>query len=630
MCGIAGLLRLPVLSPTDSATVKTMTDCLAHRGPDGSGHYVGEGVVHGHRRLSIIDLATGDQPFLSADRQLALVYNGELYNYLEIRAELKALGRTFRSESDTEVILQAYEEWGTDCLAKFNGMWAFALWDARTRSLFCARDRLGEKPFFYAEHAGAFVFGSEIKALFAAGQAREVDEEVLDAILCFGYLPAPYTTYKGVRKLPAGCYLIAKGGRVEVRRYWQMPSFPAEALRTDVARIHEEFAALFADSVRLRMRSDVPVGAFLSGGLDSAAVVAAMSRESQQRVRTCTIGFDGGTDERHLARLVAQRFNTEHSEAVVGREDAEALLHRLAWHFDEPFADTSSLPSYVVSRIARELVTVVLTGDGGDEVLGGYPVHQSEKLASFWQRLAPPIRVPLGKVSMAALDVASAAGIRGAQRARRVLDGAEGDFVSRLERKQIGFSAAQRTALLGGNARVRPAREFIAEALASCQARDGIGLLNFWLHTVALPERYLCKVDRSSMAHSLEARVPFLDPRLVELMAGVSAAVKMPKFTRKAVLRETLGRELPPALLTAAKRGFDPPLAAWVERGGTDWPAILRPLEQAGLFVSAALSEAGRAAPGGRPPMGLWALSMLAVQLAAPPRAAAAPQGAPA
>ena len=627
MCGIAGLLRTSGLLPTDSVTVTAMTDCLAHRGPDGSGQYVGEGVVLGHRRLSIIDLATGDQPFVSADRRLALIYNGELYNYLEIRTELKALGRTFRTESDTEVILQAYEEWGTDCLARFNGMWAFALWDSRSQALFCARDRLGEKPFFYAERSGAFTFGSEIKALFAAGQPREVNEEMLDAILCFGYLPAPYTTYHGVRKLPAGCFLVAAEGRVEVRRYWQMPSFPAAALRTDTARINAQFAELFEDSVRLRMRSDVPVGAFLSGGLDSASVVAAMSAHSERRVRTCTIGFEGGSDERQLARLVAQRFNTEHSEAVVGREHAEGLLHRLAWHFDEPFADTSSLPSYVVSKIARELVTVVLTGDGGDEVLGGYPVHQSEKLASMWQQLPKPIRGVASTVSEAVLAVAMAAGVRRARRARRLLDGANEDFISRLERKQIGFSAPQRRALIGGNTRVRPAREFIAEALAGCEAQDGIGLLNFWLHTVALPERYLCKVDRSSMAHSLEARVPFLDPRLVELMAGVSPAVKMPGVTRKAVLRDTIGRQLPEPLLKASKRGFDPPLAAWVGRGETDWSAILRPLEQAGMFVSAALADAGRSMPDGRPPMGLWALSMLAVQLASPPRIGPAPHG---
>jgi asparagine synthase (glutamine-hydrolysing) len=618
MCGIAGLLRPQGPLPTDSATVTAMTDSLAHRGPDGSGQYVGEGVVLGHRRLSIIDLATGDQPFLSADRQLALVYNGELYNYLEIRAELKKLGRTFRTESDTEVILQAYEEWGSDCLARFNGMWAFALWDARKRLLFCARDRLGEKPFFYAEHAGAFLFGSEIKALFAAGQPREVDEELLDAILCFGYLPAPHTTYKGVRKLPAGCYLAVTNGRITIDRYWQMPSYPAAELRTDAARVKEEFAELFADSVRLRMRSDVPVGAFLSGGLDSASVVAAMSAHSAQRVRTCTIGFDGGSDERALARLVARRFGTEHTEAVVGREHAEDLLQRLAWHFDEPFADTSSLPSYIVSKIARALVTVVLTGDGGDEVLGGYPVHQSEKLVSMWQGLAGPVRASLGMISSVALSAGAAVGVHAARRARRVLDGANQDFISRLEGKQIGFSVAERRALLGDNPRVRPAREFITEALAGCRASDGLGLLNYWLHTVALPERYLCKVDRSSMAHSLEARVPFLDPRLVELMAAVGPSVKMPGFTRKAVLRDTIGRQLPEPLLKASKRGFDPPLGAWLDGGGSDWSAFLRPLEGSGLFVSAALSAAGRVTRTGRPPMGLWALSMLAVQMGTP------------
>ncbi len=405
---------------------------------------------------------------------------------------------------------------GNEFLAPFNGMWAFALWDSRSQVLFCARDRLGEKPFFYAERSGAFTFGSEIKALVAAGQPREVDKEGWGTRFSASATcpSSPTRLTEGCVSSPPGAFWSRLRGRVEVRRYWQMPSFPAEALRTDTARINEQFAELFADSVRLRMRSDVPVGAFLSGGLDSASVVAAMSAHSERRVRTCTISFEGGSDERQLARLVAVKFDTEHSEAVVSHEHAEGLLHRLAWHFDEPFADTSSLPSYVVSKIARELVTVVLTGDGGDEVLGGYPVHQSEKLASMWQQVPKPIRG------------AASTGIRrypccrdcgrhsSCAQSAQSIDGANEDFVSRLERKQIGFSAAQRRALIGGNARVRPAREFITEALTGCEAQDGIGLLNFWLHTVALPERYLCKVDRSSMAHSLEARVPFLDPHL--------------------------------------------------------------------------------------------------------------------
>ena len=562
---------------------------------------------------------------MNADGSLALVYNGELYNYLELREELRALGRLFRTESDTEVILQAYEEWGTDCLARFNGMWAFALWDARNQRLFCARDRLGEKPFFYSECSGAFLFGSEVKALFAAGIARDINEEMLDAILCFTFLPAPYTAYAGIRKLPAGCFLIANGQRVSVQRYWQMPSYRFDELRNDAERIEAQFEELFFDSVRLRMRSDVPVGAFLSGGLDSASVVAAMSAVTPQRVRTCTIGFaGGGNDERHLARLVADRFNTEHSETLVGREDAAGLLKTLAWHFDEPFGDTSALPTYVVSKIARQLVTVVLTGDGGDEVLGGYPVHQSEKFVSVWQGLSVRVRSPMASVLRMVLGMAPG---RAARRVQRVLESAEQDFVSRLLGKQIGFSAAERRQLLGGNPRVRPAREFINEALAPARARDGIGLLNYWLHTVALPERYLCKVDRCSMAHSLESRVPFLDPRLVELLAQVSPAVKMRGLTRKSILRATTGRQLPGPLLKAGKRGFAPPMEAWLEQDSEGGRSELwRPLATSGLFSSEGLAGLRETAASGRRPNGIWALSMLAAQLSTPtPETAARP-----
>ena len=415
MCGIAGILHFDTARPADDALVRRMTSTLVHRGPDGDGYFVHGGVGLGHRRLSIIDLATGDQPFVSDDKNLALIYNGELYNYLEIRRELKSRGRHFRTESDTEVLLQAYDEWGTDCLSRFNGMWAFALWDQKRQRLFCARDRLGEKPFYYALWNDSFIFGSEMKALFAAGVPRDVNEEMLDALLCFGYLPAPYTFYAPIRKLPAGCYLTAQAGRVDVQRYWDVPSRAAEELRTDAPAIYGEFEELFQDSVRLRMRSDVPVGAFLSGGLDSASVVAAMSAVSSGPIKTCTIGFDSsGADERSLARLVARAFKTDHVESVVEPEHGDLLLKKLAWHFDEPFGDTSALPTYEVSRIARKLVTVVLTGDGGDEVLGGYPVHQSEKLVSIWANIPWALRAPIAWVGDKAL---LASDFRGAQQA---------------------------------------------------------------------------------------------------------------------------------------------------------------------------------------------------------------------
>jgi asparagine synthase (glutamine-hydrolysing) len=596
-----------------------MTSTLLHRGPDGDGYFTRGALSLGHRRLSIIDLATGDQPFFSEDKSLVLVYNGELYNYLEIRRELQSRGRQFRTESDTEVLLQAYDEWGTDCLGRFNGMWAFALWDEKRQRLFCARDRLGEKPFYYALWNDSLVFGSEVKALFAAGVPRDVNEEMLDALLCFGYLPAPFTFYAAIRKLPAGCYLTAQAGRVDIQRYWDIPSRPSAELRTDTSAVHREFEELFEDSVRLRMRSDVPVGAFLSGGLDSASVVAAMSAVSSGPVKTCTIGFKSAeADERSLARLVAQKFKTDHVESLVEPEHAEQLLKKLAWHFDEPFGDTSALPTYEVSRIARKLVTVVLTGDGGDEVLGGYPVNQSEKLVSMWASMPWALRAPLAWAGDKALLVAEAGGRnRRAQRARRVLATANSDFVSRLEAKQIGFTAAQRRLLLAGNNRVRPAREFIEEALAPSTARDGLGLLNFWLHRVPLPERYLYKVDRCSMAHSIEARVPFLDHRLVELLSNVSPRVKMPGLTRKEVLRRTLGKRLPPELLKARKRGFEPPMRDWLNGDESEvWSATATKLQGCGLFSRDGVAWVAQSAhEPSHSMMGRWLLSMLSVQL---------------
>ena len=619
MCGIAGILHFDRARPAADALVRRMTSTLVHRGPDGDGYFTHGCVGLGHRRLSIIDLATGDQPFISADGNLALVYNGELYNYLEIRRDLKSRGRHFRTESDTEVLLQAYDEWGTDCLSRFNGMWAFALWDEKRERLFCARDRLGEKPFYYALWNDSLIFGSEMKALFAAGVPRDVNEEMLDALLCFGYLPAPYTFYSAIRKLPAGCYLTAQAGRVDVQRYWDVPSRPAEELRTDAPAVYREFEELFEDSVRLRMRSDVPVGAFLSGGLDSASVVAAMSAASSAPIKTCTIGFDSsGGDERALARLVARKFNTDHVESVVEPEHADLLLKKLAWHFDEPFGDTSALPTYEVSRIARKLVTVVLTGDGGDEVLGGYPVHQSEKLVSIWANIPRVLRAPIAWVGDKALLVSDVGGRnRGAQRARRVLATANSDFVSRLEAKQIGFAAAQRRLLVAGNSRVRPAREFIEEALASSAARDGLGLLSYWQHRVELPERYLCKVDRCSMANSLEARVPFLDHRIVELLANVSSSVKMPGLRRKEVLRRTIGRRLPAPLLAAPKRGFDPPMRDWANGAdGEFWSAAADKLRGSGLFSRDGVAWIAQSAREPSPStMGRWLLSMLSVQL---------------
>ena len=609
MCGIAGLLHFDSDHQVDEGIVKRMTDVLEHRGPDGCGSITLGSIGLGHRRLSIIDIESGSQPMVSSDQQLTLIYNGELYNYIEIKQELLALGRVFLTQSDTEVVLQAYDEWGTKCLDRFNGMWAFALWDARKRSLFCARDRLGEKPFYYAVNNGSFYFGSEIKALIEGGVPRVINEEMLDALLCMGYLPAPYTFFKGINKLPAGCFLLVQDKNVRVQRYWQYPSRPLKELRTDSELIDKEFEYLFDDSVRLRMRSDVTVGAFLSGGLDSGSVVSAMCKSTNEQVQTCTIGFETESDELKLARLVARHFETNHVERIVGANNVPGLVEKVAWHFDEPFGDTSILPTYIVSRLAREFVTVALTGDGGDEVLGGYPAHQSEKIVGLWQHL--PISISRPMLSMA---MTTAIHLNRSRRILRFLETAGDDFTKRLIAKQVGFNEQERHSLLGNNPRIRPAREFIDEAMTGVQTADGNGLLNYWLHTVALPERYLCKVDRCSMAHSLETRVPFLDVRIVELLASVSPRVKMPWLTRKAVLRRTIGERLPAALLRSGKRGFDPPIQKWFSVKEVMTSETRKSLVSSGLFFDSGLRKLCEQNTNTFSPMGLWSMVMLGKQ----------------
>jgi asparagine synthase (glutamine-hydrolysing) len=391
MCGIAGFHYLDSGRPAKPETLKRMIDTLVHRGPDGEGMFVNDRIALGHRRLAIIDLASGQQPMYRQDKELILVFNGEIYNYIELREELGKLGHQFCSKSDSEVILAAYQQWGTDCVAHFNGMWAFALWDAANHRLFCSRDRAGEKPFFYASFEGAFVFGSEPKALFAYGVPRQIDVQHLDAYLCFGYVPAPYSFFAGINKLKAGHNLIIENGRLSVHKFWDVDFSENTGLKGKNRQVYDRFEELFTDAVRIRMRSDVPFGAFLSGGLDSGSVVSVMPGLSTKQVSTFTIGFnDQAFDERSLARLVAEKFGTLHTESIVSLQTGVHSIDRLAHYFDEPFGDSSALPTYAVSNEARKYVTMVLTGDGGDEVLSGYPVHQSEKLAR-WINLAPKL-----------------------------------------------------------------------------------------------------------------------------------------------------------------------------------------------------------------------------------------------
>jgi asparagine synthase (glutamine-hydrolysing) len=571
MCGIAGIVHADSEQRPDAGAVRRMCAVLAHRGPDGDGFLIDGPAALGMRRLAIIDVAGGDQPLHNEDRTIGVVQNGEIYNYVELRRELEGLGHVFRTHSDTEVLAHGYEAWGDDLVQHLNGMWAFALWDAPRRRLLVSRDRLGIKPLHWHWDGRRLVLGSEIKALLAADVPAEPNWEVLDACVAFGFVPEPYSMYRGIHKLPAGHHLILEAGRApRLQRWWEVPIVDEADARRDGERVVEEFGALLQDAVRLQMRSDVPFGAFLSGGLDSGSIVALMAGLQRDPVKTFTIGFEErGYDERDLARLVAQRYGTEHDERCVRPLELEAGVLAIGRAFDEPFGDSSALATGAVSEQARRRVAVVLTGDGGDEVLAGYTRYQGEKFSQTLGHLPGLVRQRLLPHSVDLAGALLGGSRRDAlRRAGRVLEAANLRFEERAARKQSWSSPAARAALLQGEGRgVRPAHEFIEEALRGCPARDNFHRLNWLDFKMVLPGQMLTKVDRMSMAHSLEARVPFLDHRLVELMAPVSARVKMPGYNRKHVLRRAMAERLPPELLRARKRGFNVPMREWF-RGG--------------------------------------------------------------
>lgn len=567
MCGIAGFIHFEQSRQASSETLKKMTDCIAYRGPDGEGAYLEQQLALGHRRLSIIDLSTGDQPMFSEDGKLAVVFNGEIYNYIELKAELQAAGYQFRTHSDTEVILKGWEHWGPDCQKKFNGMWAFALWDGRRKELFISRDRIGEKPVIWTEYDQTLLFGSEIKCLFAYGVPRQKDESLLEIYLTLGYIPAPLTYFRNIKKLQPGHYLHVTNGQVREIAYWTLPKHDEQAMLTDENKVYEQFEYLLTDSVKIRMRSDVPFGAFLSGGLDSSSIVALMSAQSSFPVETFTIGFnDKAYDERDLAAAVARKYRTNHHEHVVIPDLFDNSLDSIVYHYDEPFGDSSAIPTGYVSRFAASKVKMVLTGDGGDEVLSGYTVYQGEKFTARYRSVPSLIRKP-GLETVRVLSRLFRGSLRyKLNRVCDVCDAAELSFLDRVISKQSWASISTVKRLLG-NTKVYPVKEFLEEKMKNCHYQDPFYRMMYFNSTVSLPDDMLVKVDRMSMAHSLETRTPFLDPRLIEFMTGVHKNIKMKGYERKTVLRNTIGKQLPLSLLHAPKKGFAVPLREWFKDG---------------------------------------------------------------
>ncbi len=584
MCGITGFMHFED-RPVEENVLKRMMSTLVHRGPDAEGLYIDGSMGLGHRRLAIIDLATGEQPLVEDNNNFALVFNGEIYNYLELRDDLRKRGHQFKTESDTEVVLKAYREWGVDCLSRFNGMWAFALWDKRNGELFLARDRAGEKPLYYSVYNGTFVFGSEAKALLEYGIPPDANGEMTEIYLTLGYIPAPYSFYKHIQKLESGHYLVVRNGVVRDQAYWVLPQIPEREMRVDDYEVCEEFAHLLKDSVKLRMRSDVPFGAFLSGGLDSSSIVALMAETSSHSVETFTIGCDEKAfDERALARQVASSFKTNHHEFVV-QQDAfdEALKHTL-YHYDEPFGDSSAIPTMHVSEQAGKYVKMVLTGDGGDEVLSGYDSYASEKIADIYRIVPAGMHNAILATMQPLLRATTGARRYKLNRMANVISTSAMSFEDRQIHKLSCIRPDKANKLMLDSGDCLPVYEYIKDVMKDCLFTDNFYKLMYFQYRVTLPERMLTKVDRMSMAHSLETRIPFLDYRLIELMAAVSKKVKMPGLKRKTVLRRAMKGKLPLDLFRAPKKGFSVPLREWFK--GEAFSEKLASMDLSGMGLS--------------------------------------------
>jgi asparagine synthase (glutamine-hydrolysing) len=560
MCGIAGVLRLDG-APADAAVVRRMTDILTHRGPDGDGFYVNGPIGLGHRRLAIIDLSGGRQPMASADGAVWITYNGEIYNYRELRGELSALGVNLRSTSDTEVILAAYEAWGVGCLRRLRGMFAFAIWDARRRQIFMARDRVGIKPLVYAWDGRCLRFASEIKALLEdPAVSRELDWVAVRDYLTHHYVSAPRTIFRGIQKLPPASYLLCSldAGEPKVKSYWDLNMAPDAKVSEN--EWTEQLEYLLKEAVRLHMVSDVPVGAFLSGGIDSSSVVACMAHASGGPVKTFSIGFDEENfDELRYARLVAKRYGTDHFEMIV-KPDVMSVLPRLAWQFDEPFADASAVPTYCVAKITREHVTVALSGDGGDENFAGY--RRYAEALNLHRRID---RTPAALVKPALRW--AAAHRRPGTWGREFMALLGMSPLDRYYRMMTYQSAETLAALLTPDAIANVGLDMrsagFGQLAAGAGTDDYVSMLQYIDIHHYLPGDILTKVDRTSMLTSLEARVPLLDHVLMEHAARMPSDVKLRDGRGKHVLKEAMRPHLPGEVLDRRKMGFGVPLATW-------------------------------------------------------------------
>jgi asparagine synthase (glutamine-hydrolysing) len=568
MCGIAGFIDLwdsgAVPEPDDREQIlDRMCRIITHRGPDDQGVMLKPGAALGMRRLSIIDLVTGHQPMSGEDESVSIVFNGEIYNFLELKPKLEALGHRFKTNSDTEAIVHAYEEFGPACVEDLRGMFAFAIWDDKNRTLFIARDRPGKKPLYYTvTRGGTFVFGSELKAVLEHPDVgREINLEAVDAYFTLGYVPDPLTIFLNIHKLSPGHYLTFSEGRLTVRRYWDFDLTAAESDRED--DYVDELRTLLDESVRLRLISDVPLGAFLSGGIDSSTVVALMARHMGQPVKTFSIGFhEDSYNELKFARMTAEKFGTDHHEFFV-TPDICSVVDELAWHFDEPFADSSAIPTYMVSKLARDHVTVVLSGDGGDELFAGYTRYVVERKRSAFDRVPRPLREGVLRPLTRHLPHSTWG--------RNYLHNVSLDPVARYLDSVSVFTNLNRRLLFSSDFQSQLGQANYAASLfnslaAKLNGAEELDQLLYIDSKTYLPGDILTKVDRMSMAVSLEARAPLLDHKLIEFVARVPGSLKLAGLETKHLLKQAVRDLVPKDILHRPKQGFGVPIQEWINQ----------------------------------------------------------------
>ncbi|MFN8060131.1 MAG: asparagine synthase (glutamine-hydrolyzing) [Vicinamibacterales bacterium] len=591
MCGIAGRINFKTSAPVDPAVVARMCAFIAHRGPDGEGVWVDGHAGLGHRRLAIIDLSPlGRQPMLSEDERVVVTFNGEIYNFLELRADLEGRGHRFRSRSDTEVILAAYREYGVDCVDHLRGMFAFVLYDRDTRTTLLARDRVGKKPLFYRVDRDGLAFASEPKAFFAEPSFTATPNlAALSLYLSYQYVPSPASAFEGVSKLPPAHVAVVRDGVVDVRRYWRLRYEPKLAISPEDAC--DELRRRLAEAVRLRLISDVPLGVFLSGGIDSSAVAALMAREGSGPVKTFSIGFDEKDyDELPYARLVAERYGTDHHELVV-KPDAVEMFPRLVWQYGEPYADESAIPTYYLARFARESVTVALNGDGGDESFAGYKRYVPDVLDAWGTRVPDVARAGLKRLAPGLVATGPASYVRRRLGEKLAAVGATPEaryatrmmhFSEKLKREVCteGFLAASDV----------DDRDPMDEAFASSDAKAWVDrMLDADIQTY-LPDCLLVKVDIATMAHGLEGRSPLLDHEFMSFAASLPSDLKLKGDDKKHILKRALGSLVPDEILHRPKKGFGVPLDHWFRHD-------LRPVAEE-LLLSGTFERRGYLRPG--------------------------------